>query len=368
VTIAGVVDIHGVTLTPDNFSFTTDTVPPFIVSSSLFDGEVFSPAPQNISEVVTFSEPMNTAFTTASAFDLYGTLRNIHYAAASFTWDGTGTVLTIDYNNLPSDAYQFNLFASGFQDLAGNFLVSGLTINFSITGGTSDITGLQPVLPLGSLVYEGTVDNVLVDANDVNTYNLAIDPHQTLAVNVTPVTKTMTATVTLISPSGNVIGTATSPAPGAPAVLFGVQSSQGGTYQIQVSGGPGEYTVTPVLNALLDPAANGGPPNSSIATAQPIDPYANKFAGHDDRTAVLGALSHGGGGGALFSTDRFSQALYNGGRQPHRRPEQLHQLQRHGHRPEHRDNLHLRRVWIGLVAGDDRSDDRPGDHHRGPGR
>ena len=28
VAISGLVDIHGVTLTPDNFSFTTDTVPP----------------------------------------------------------------------------------------------------------------------------------------------------------------------------------------------------------------------------------------------------------------------------------------------------------------------------------------------------
>jgi len=286
VSISGLTDIHGVTLTPDKFSFKTDTVPPYIVSSSLVNGSVFSPAPQNVTEVVTFSEPMNTSLTPS--IDLYGEIRNIHPAAASDTWDSTGTVLTIQYNNLPSDAYQFNLYTSGFQDLAGNTLVSGLTTNFTVTGGTSDLTGLTPVLPLGSLVYQTTVDNALLSQNDTDTYDLAIDPHQTLAVIVTPVTPGMTATVNLISPAGNVIGTATSPSSGAPAVLYGVQSSLGGTYQFQVSGGPGEYTIQPILNAYVDPAAYGGAPNNSIATATTIDPYANKFIGHDDRTAVLG--------------------------------------------------------------------------------
>ncbi len=302
VTIAGLVDIHGVTLTPYDFSFTTDTVPPYIVSSSLFEGENFTPAPQDVTEVVTFSEPMNTAFTTSSAFDLYGSIRNVHYAAASFSWDSTGTQLTINYDNLPSDAYQFNLFASGFQDVAGNTLVSGLSINFTVTSSSSSLTGLTPILPLGSLVYQGTADNVLVSSTDSNSYTLAIDPAQTIAVVVTPVTQSMTARVQLISPSGKVIGTATSPSPGAPAVLPGVQSTKGGAYTIVVTGGPAEYNVQAVLNALLDPASYGGSPNGSIATAQPIDPYANKFIGQNDRTAVLGSVSSGTAAGEIFAT------------------------------------------------------------------
>ena len=40
------------------------------------DGEVFSPAPDDLTEVVTFSEPMDTSFTTASSFDLFGIYRN----------------------------------------------------------------------------------------------------------------------------------------------------------------------------------------------------------------------------------------------------------------------------------------------------
>ena len=40
-------------------------------------GQVFSPAPANVTEVVTFSQPMDTSFTTASSFNLYGNYRNV---------------------------------------------------------------------------------------------------------------------------------------------------------------------------------------------------------------------------------------------------------------------------------------------------
>ncbi len=49
-----------------------------------------SPAPYDLTEVVTFSEPMDTSFTTASSFDLFGQYRNQHIAAASFSWDPDG--------------------------------------------------------------------------------------------------------------------------------------------------------------------------------------------------------------------------------------------------------------------------------------
>ena len=58
--------------------FTTDDVAPSIIDSSVHDGDVFSPAPYDLTEVVTFSEPMDTSFTTASSFDLYGQYRNQH--------------------------------------------------------------------------------------------------------------------------------------------------------------------------------------------------------------------------------------------------------------------------------------------------
>ena len=115
------------------------------------------------------------------------------------------------------------------------------------------ISGLQPVQPQGSLVYETSINNALVSSSDIDIYNLAIDPNQTLGVVVSPSSSSLSLSVSLYSPSGTLLATATSPSPGAAAVLGGVQSSQGGTYQIQVSGGPGEYTIQPVLNAFIDP-------------------------------------------------------------------------------------------------------------------
>ena len=42
-------------------------------------GDVFSPAPYDLTEVVTFSEPMDTSLTTSSSFDLFGIiLRSAH--------------------------------------------------------------------------------------------------------------------------------------------------------------------------------------------------------------------------------------------------------------------------------------------------
>ena len=98
---------------------------------------------------------MNTAYTTASSFDLYGSYRNVNYAAASFSSDPTGTILTINYTDLPSDAYTLTLYAGGFSDLAGNTLVGSYVINFTMPVGTATISGLQPVSPQGSLVYQG---------------------------------------------------------------------------------------------------------------------------------------------------------------------------------------------------------------------
>ena len=294
VSIGGFEDLQGSLVTPDNFSFTTNDVAPVVVSSSIADGSVLSPGP--LTEVITFNEPIQPSSANDSDILLYGEVRGIEYAPSSISFDPTDTIMTITYASLPTDNYQFVLEAgpSNFLSNAGVPLQSSFVINFTLVGGTTNITGLQPVLPLGSLVYDTTIDNLLLSSTDVDTYDLAIDPHQTLSVVATPITPGMKVTITLISPAGIVIGTATSPTAGAPALLPGVQSSKGGAYEILISGGPGEYTVEPILNAYVDPASYGGPSNSSIATATPIDPYANNFAGNDSRTAVLGSIAAGG--------------------------------------------------------------------------
>ncbi len=292
VTISGLTNLQGVALTPDSFSFATDDVPPVVVSSSIPDGAVLTPG--NLTEVITFSKPIQPSSVSTSDIQLYGELRNVFYNPSSISFDPTDTILTISYSSLPSDAYQFTLIAGpgNFLSNAGVPLQNNFVVNFTMPVGTASITGLMSVSPAGSLVYQKTIDNVLLTPSDVDNYTLAIDPQQTLAVVATPVTSGMTLTVTLISPTGHVLGTATSPTPGAPAVLKGVQSSKGGAYTIQITANiAGEYHLTPTLNALIDPAAYGGTPDNSIANAQPLDPYANSFIAGADRTAVLGAIT-----------------------------------------------------------------------------
>ena len=159
---------------------------PYVVSSSV-DGQVFSPAPANVTEVVTFSQPMDTAFTTASSFDLFGNYRNVHYAAASFSWDPTGTILTINYANLPDDTYTLTLFASGFQNLVGIPLASDYVANFAVELGTAAFpTPLTPVPPLGDLIYTGSDTHVLSTPTDVDGLTLNLNAGGTLTLVGTP--------------------------------------------------------------------------------------------------------------------------------------------------------------------------------------
>ena len=130
-----------------------------------------------MTEVVTFSQPMDTSFTTASSFNLYGNFRNVHYAAASFSWDPTGTILTINYDNLPDDTYTLTLFASGFQNLVGIPLASNYVANFAVALGTAAFTTpFTPVKPLGDLIYTSTDTHVLATPTDVDYLTLASTP------------------------------------------------------------------------------------------------------------------------------------------------------------------------------------------------
>ena len=129
-----------------------------------------------MTEVVTFSQPMDTSFTTASSFELLGNYRNVQYAAASFSWDPTGTILTINYDNLPDDTYTLTLFAGGFQNLVGIPLASDYVANFAVALGTAAFpTPLTPVPPLGDLIYTGSDTHVLATPTDVDYLTVSLE-------------------------------------------------------------------------------------------------------------------------------------------------------------------------------------------------
>lgn len=131
ISITGIEDIAGNLLGPFTESIFTDGVPPSVVSGSIPNGSVLPPGP--LTDVITFSEPMNTSSTTSSSFDLRGILHGVNYSAASFSWDPTGTVFTINYASLPVDKYTETLFANGFENLVGLHLTSNYTQDFCMT-------------------------------------------------------------------------------------------------------------------------------------------------------------------------------------------------------------------------------------------
>ena len=187
--------------------------------------------PGPLTEVITFNEPIQPSSVSDSDISLFGEVRGIDYTPSSISFDPTDTILTINYSSLPTDAYQFTLVAGPEQlpEHGGRAASEQLRDQLhDARRAPAPSADMQPVLPLGSLVYQTTIDNLLLSSSDVDTYDLSIDPHQTLAVVVTPVTSAMTVTVTLISPTGNVLGSATSSEPRRSRHLAGRPELQGG--------------------------------------------------------------------------------------------------------------------------------------------
>jgi hypothetical protein len=129
VDISGVQDVMGATMVPFTPTIITDSVPPGVVASSIANGAIVATGP--LTEVITFSEPMNTAFTTAASFNLHGFNHAADYGPNSFSWDATGTILTTNYLGLPVDNYTETLFASSFADIVGLDLTSNFAVSFN---------------------------------------------------------------------------------------------------------------------------------------------------------------------------------------------------------------------------------------------
>src|SRR6185295_19518311 len=70
------------------------------------------------------SEPMLTTNLDATDYSLLGVFRSTNYAATSASYNPAGTVLTINYSNLPEDRYTLTLLSANgrFEDASGNDL------------------------------------------------------------------------------------------------------------------------------------------------------------------------------------------------------------------------------------------------------
>ena len=307
-----VTTVSGQTLTPYSYTFFTTNVAPAIVGSSI-DGSVFT-APADVSEVVTFNQPMDTSFTTSSSFSLYGTYTNTYYAAASYSWDPTGTILTINYNNLPNDVYTLTLYASGFESQVGITLSSNYVANFAVAAGTAPFSGtFKGVNPSGSLIYTDSDSQVLVDPTDVDDLDVSLNAGETLTLTGVPNTSSLQLWLTVLDPNGNVVAYTDASAPGQDALIETAPVATTGTYTIvvyDVNGNTGQYTIQATLNAWV----KTGTSNDTIATAQDLtgSSYGLDSTG-GDRLAATGSLpSEVVSTGDVYVSSRYYGFYYGG--------------------------------------------------------
>ena len=243
-----------------------------------------------------------------------GNYRNVQYAAASFSWDPTGTILTINFDNLPDDTYTLTLFASGFENVVGIPLASNYVANFAVALGTAAFpTPFVPVKPLGDLIYTSTDDPVLVTPTDVDYLTLSLNAGETLTLIGAPTTSDLQLVMTLYDPSFNVVATTTAPAQAANSVIETAAISTTGTYTIAISdanGNLGLYSVQAYLNSYV----KQGTSNLSIATAQDLtsSSYVLDSSG-SDRLAVVGSLPTGViNTGDVYVSSRYYGFYYGG--------------------------------------------------------
>jgi hypothetical protein len=315
-------DVEGSSLADFTSTFIVDLSPPRVIGSSVQENDIITlDSTRSLTYTVTFSRPIVTTGLTSSAFSLVGTTGA--RTPASFSFDPTGTILTINYTNLPEDTYRLTLFSSSFVSIAGWHLdgkttVGGVSVwpippgqsgdgteggNFFVDFITNIPTSaypvpLQPVLPLGSAIYQGTPVSAFINpAGDTDSYTLNIAAGEKLTVLVHPNSPGLQAMIQVTDPGGSSVGSVTAPAAGQEALLETLAITTSGTYTITVSGAggtTGAFQVQVFQNTALEASAHGGPPNATIATAQDLTPaFTPSFDGASGG-AVIGHANAGG--------------------------------------------------------------------------
>jgi hypothetical protein len=313
-TISGVQDLQGDYVQPYTANLILVNVAPSIVSTSVNNGDILPTG--SLSVIVTFNQTMLTSFTTQSSFLLSGVYRGVNYSASSFTWGTDGNYpndqLTITYSNLPDDNYNLNLYQTGFENPVFQTLTSGDAVNFTLWQNYFGDVGfprpLNPVLPLGSLVYTGDVTNVIGVPSIVNTDTLDINKGQHITIDVTP-DLNLAPEVFLYAKDGTLLATASTSTPGQTIDLNFIPTDDAlpdvSTYKIVVDDGStgtaGLYTLHITLNGLRSSESVGGSSNDTIGTAQSLDGYSSGAFNGTYSLSVLGKTI----GGGLENNDVF---------------------------------------------------------------
>jgi hypothetical protein len=160
--------------------------------------------------------------------------------------------------------------------------------------GAQSLAAVTSVAPLGSWIYQTSANGVIGIPSDTDNYTITLNPGQNLSLVVHPTSGALIPSVSLMDPSSNLLGSVTAGAAGQDAVLQSIPITTAGTYTVVVGGNGstiGSYALEGLLNAAVEMAEHGGPSDTTIATAQNLDPAFNAITSGSAVASVLGALN-----------------------------------------------------------------------------
>ena len=270
-------------------TFRYDVVLQQVTSTSPAVGGVFT-LPSPVTYTMNFNEAVLPSSVSTSSIYLSG-IPGATVQSYSILPGNMSVQFTI--GGISSEGYlTIGLPAGGVTDPYGNPCLA-----FSGTYTTDIVqapfpTPLTAESPLGSMVYDGSVNALVNFPTDTDSWTLNLNAGQTLSAYVVP-SSALKPVLTIEDPTGATLGTSTASAAGAQAVVQTVTVATAGTYTLVVSsagGTVGSYTLSAELNAALDNGLHGGA-NSTFATAQSLEPAfvtpASSLASAQ-RAAVLG--------------------------------------------------------------------------------
>jgi subtilase family serine protease len=311
VTIAegALTSISGMPLTAFSATFDVDATSPTVIASSLAPGDII-PTGEFVYQVQ-FSEPLATEGLEPE--DVMLVDDNTGEPAGSpdhFSYDPETSTVTIVYQNLHEGDYTLTLLTSetAFRDLRGNLLDGSPSFPLPSGDGTSGDpfvvsftvdnvseafpTPLQPLAPLGSLIYDPPLAGRFHVVGDVDAYTIQLDAGQTLTLRLTPREASIQGQLELLDPDNVSLALASAATAGQTVLLQTVPIAEAGTYTFMLTSlaGIGAYEIGVVLNGALEEETYGGANNDSPATAQNINASTIALQGGATRLAVLGHL------------------------------------------------------------------------------
>ncbi len=192
-----------------------------------------------------------------------------------------------------------SLPAGGVTDIYGNpcALFSGAYSVDIVTAAFPTPLTAEP--PLGSIVYDGSVNGLVNTSTDTDSWTLSLNAGQDLSAYIVP-SSGLRPVLTIKGPTGATLAAATASAAGTQAVVQTVSVATAGTYTLVVSSAntTGSYTLQAVLNATVETELHRGIADNTFAAAQSLEtafiaPASSLSSAQ--RAAVLGQSDPAGG-------------------------------------------------------------------------